>query len=114
MYLDLGDRVIIVEIDENQHFSYDCSCENRRLMEISRDVDHRPVVFIRFNPDDYLVGDVTVKSPWKNVNGIYTIPKNKESEWNRRLEVLTETVRYWIDNSSDRTVEVVNLWFDNG
>ena len=44
----------IVEIDENQHIEYDCSCENKRIMELSQDVGHRPIIFIRFNPDDYL------------------------------------------------------------
>ena len=46
---DLGFQVIIVEIDENQH----TTCENKRLMELSQDVGHRPIVMIRFNPDEY-------------------------------------------------------------
>lgn len=54
LFLDMGSHVIIVEIDENQHTDYDCSCENKRLMEISQDIGHRPVIFIRFNPDDYI------------------------------------------------------------
>lgn len=54
LFLDLGYQVVIVEIDENQHDGYDCSCENKRIMQLSLDVDHRPIVFIRFNPDDYL------------------------------------------------------------
>lgn len=32
MLLDLGYQVIVIEIDENQHIDYDCSCENKRLM----------------------------------------------------------------------------------
>jgi len=57
LLLDLGYQVIIVEIDENQHIDYDCSCENKRLMEISQDVGHRNIIFIRFNPDDYVDED---------------------------------------------------------
>jgi hypothetical protein len=34
----------------------DISCENKRTMEISRDLGHRNIVFIRFNPDDYMIG----------------------------------------------------------
>ena len=56
LLLDLGYQVIIIEIDENQHIDYDCSCENKRIMELSEDVGHRTIIFIRFNPDDYLVG----------------------------------------------------------
>jgi hypothetical protein len=50
IYLDLGYQVIIIEVDENQHQGYENICENKRLMELSLDVGHRPIVFIRFNP----------------------------------------------------------------
>jgi hypothetical protein len=50
---DLGYQVIIVEVDENQHIDYDCSCENKRIMQLSQDLGHRPIIFIRFNPDSY-------------------------------------------------------------
>jgi hypothetical protein len=51
--LDFGD-FILIEVDENQHIDY-ISCENKRTMEISRDLGHRNIVFIRFNPDDYMI-----------------------------------------------------------
>lgn len=55
LFLDLGYQIIVTEIDEYQHLntSYDSTCENKRIMEISQDVGHRSVVFIRFNPDEY-------------------------------------------------------------
>jgi hypothetical protein len=52
--VDLGSHLLIIEVDENKHSSYDCSCENKRLMLLSQDVGHRPIVFLRFNPDDYI------------------------------------------------------------
>jgi len=62
---DLGYQVIIVEIDENQHTDYDCSCENKRIMQLSQDVGHRPIVFIRFNPDDYInANNEKIESCW--------------------------------------------------
>jgi hypothetical protein len=63
LLLDLGYQVLIIEIDENQHIDYDCSCENKRIMELSQDLNHRPIIFIRFNPDDYLIKDkmITIK-----------------------------------------------------
>ena len=90
LFLDLGFQIIIIEIDENQHNNYDCSCENKRLMEISKDVGHRPIVFIRFNPDDYInKNNENIKSCWKlNNKGIIQIQKNKLEEWNNRLEIL--------------------------
>ena len=51
-----GNFAVIVEIDENQHTEYNTTCENKRLMEISQDLNHIPIVFIRFNPDDYKKG----------------------------------------------------------
>ena len=53
LLLDLGSHIIIIEVDENKHIEYECSCENKRLMELSRDLNHRPIVFIIFNPDAY-------------------------------------------------------------
>ena len=55
--MDLLTHVVIVECDENQHKSYIPECENRRKMELFRDVGFRPVVFVRFNPDGYRGGN---------------------------------------------------------
>jgi hypothetical protein len=77
IFIDLGYQVIIVEVDENQHQDYDCSCENKRLMELSQDVNHRPTVFIRFNPDDYKDGRKNITSCWSlNKQNVITVKKN--------------------------------------
>ncbi len=110
---DLGDQVLMVEIDENQHGSYDCSCENKRLMELSRDVDHRPLVVIRFNPDEYVDRD-GVKHPscfGVDGRGMVRVGKRKRDEWDDRLACLRSTVLYWIEARTDKTVEVVSLFF---
>ena len=115
LLLDLGYQVIIIEIDENQHQEYDCSCNNRRTMEISQDVGHRPVVFIRFNPDEYIKGDQKITSCWGvNKNGICVVKKCKQKEWTDRLSVLESQVEYWInpENQTDKTVETVELFYD--
>ncbi len=54
LFLDMGSHVLIVQVDENKHDEYDCTSENRRLIEISRDLHHRHIVMIRFNPDGYV------------------------------------------------------------
>ena len=64
LLLDLGYQIIIIEIDENQHIDYDCSCENKRIMELSQDAGHRPIVFIRFNPDEYTENETHITSCW--------------------------------------------------
>ena len=113
LLLDLGYQVVIVEIDENQHNDYDCSCENKRIMQLSLDVNHRPIVFIRFNPDDYLKGEENIISCWGiNGNGICVVKKKKE--WEERLEILKEEIEYWCEeeNQTDKTVEIIQLFYD--
>ena len=114
MLLNLGEYVIIIEIDENQHIDYDCSCENKRLMEISRDIGHRNCVFIRFNPDDYFNNNQNkITSCWGiNKNGILSVKKTKQKEWEKRLNILKETIDYWTVNKTDKMVEVIQLFFD--
>ena len=110
---DLGDQVLMVEIDENQHATYDCSCENKRLMELSRDVGHRPLVVIRFNPDEYVAAD-GVKHPscfGVDGRGMVCVGKRKRDEWDDRLACLRSTVLYWTEARTDKTVEVVSLFF---
>ncbi len=65
LFLDMGSHVLIVDIDEDQHKTYDCTCENRRLVEISKDVNHHPVVMVRLNPDGYVRPEKgKIPSPW--------------------------------------------------
>ena len=113
LLLDMGSHIIIVEVDENQHIDYDCSCENKRLMQISNDVGHRPIVFIRFNPDSYInQHNILIKSCWKlNKLGVMTIIKLKEKEWEERIENLKTHIQYWINNTTEKTVEVIELFY---
>jgi hypothetical protein len=117
LLLDLGFQIIIIEIDENQHTDYGSSCENKRIMELSQDVGHRPIVFIRFNPDDYKNNDVNITSCWgQNNKGICVVKKSKEKEWDERLQSLENQINYWIniDNKTDKTVEIIQLYYDVG
>ncbi len=111
--LDMGSHLIMVEVDENQHMDYDCSCENKRLMELSRDVGHRPIVFVRFNPDDYKQSDKSITSCWgMDKKGMCVIKKSKTTEWDHRLACLKEQIHYWVSNMPEKTVECVQLFFD--
>ena len=113
LLLDLGSHILIVEIDENQHIDYDCSCENKRLMEISRDIGHRPLVFIRFNPDHY-INNTKIKTCWipNKQNGVLYIPKQKQNEWNHRMKVLQQQIDYWLEHNPEKTVEIIQLFYD--
>lgn len=113
--IDLGYQIIIVEIDENQHKNYDCSCNNKRIMEISQDNNHRPVIFIRFNPDSYKVGKNKMTSCWKlSKTGFFIVDKSKEIEWKNRLSSLKDQIDYWCnsENVTNKTIEIVQLYYD--
>jgi hypothetical protein len=114
LLLDLGYQVIIIEVDENQHTDYDCSCENKRLMELSQDVGHRPIIFIRFNPDEYIDKDNTnITSCWGiNGKGICTVKKIKNKEWEYRLKLLKENIKYWCNNNTNKTIEIIQLFYN--
>lgn len=116
--LDLGYQIIIIEIDENQHRYYDCSCNNKRLMELSQDVGHRPIIFIRFNPDEYINNEnKRITSCWtiSKKLGLLIIKKQKREEWNNRLNVLKEQIEFWLNpkNRTDKTIEVIELFYDS-
>ena len=112
--VDLGYQVIIVEVDENKHTDYDSNCEGKRLMSIWEDLNNRPMVIIRFNPDSYQNSHgVKVPSCWKlNKKGVVDIPKDRQENWNERIECLLENIQYWMDNKNEKEVEIVKLFYD--
>ena len=115
LLLDLLYQVVIIEVDENQHTDYDCSCENKRIMELSQDLGYRPVVFIRFNPDDYEKNGTNITSCWgPNKKGICVVKKSKNIEWIKRLNVLEQHINYWInpENTTNKTIEIIQLFYD--
>eukprot|EP00960_Hanusia_phi_P077559 768711-Hanusia_phi.AAC.4 len=115
IFIDLGYQIVIVEVDENQHITYDCSCENKRIMELSQDVAHRPIVFIRFNPDDYIKNDNKITSCWgMNKQGICVVKPSKKKEWNERLQALEAALAYWIEpsNITNKCIETIQLFYD--
>lgn len=50
-YFELLKHCIIVEIDENQHGSYEEVCECARINEIVNGIGGKSLILIRFNPD---------------------------------------------------------------
>lgn len=84
-------------------------------MELSQDVGHRPIIFIRFNPDDYLKDGKKNTSCWGlNKKGICVVKKTKKDEWDNRLLCLENIIIYWInpENITNKMIEMVNLFYD--
>ena len=51
--IDYTYYLIIVEVDENQHRAYAKNCETIRMQQLFQDYGGIPLLFIRFNPDNY-------------------------------------------------------------
>lgn len=138
---DLGDQIIIIEVDENAHNSEEyCSCENKRIMQISQDLGHKPIIFIRFNPDSFssLLSSFSLREKEKSNNegllcekeksendgaqkkisgcwkltktGLQTVANKKK--WEERLAVLADTIEYWFKNRTNKTVEQIFLFYN--
>ena len=111
LLLDMGSHIIIIEVDENKHTDYDCMCEHRRLMEISQDLQHRPIIFIRFNPDAYLdTNNNLIKSCWK-INHLGIMVIYDINDWNGRIAKLLDEIQYWMNNNTEKTIEIIELFY---
>lgn len=111
--MELGTHTIIVEVDENQHESYDTTCEIARINELFTDLADRPIVLMRFNPDAYKVGEIKHQSSFK-VHGRTGVPMIRDTtEWNSRLNALDQVISRWTSEIPDELITIENLFFDS-
>jgi hypothetical protein len=113
LVVDFGFNILIIEIDENQHRNY--NCENKRTMLISQDFNHRPIVLIRFNPDNYTNNkNENILGCFKCDNKGLLIIRNKK-DFEKRLKVLYKQIEYWSNekNINEKTLYIINLFYDN-
>ena len=113
--MNMGAYVIVTEIDENQHGAYDCSCENKRMMELFQDAGNRPLVMIRFNPDQYFnQKKKSVASCWgyTKEKGLCVVKPNKTAEWDQRLATLKTTLDLVISQGTKKEIDVYHLYYD--
>ena len=97
VYFDLAKHCVIVEIDENQHKSYEDSCECARISQIVGGICGRSVILIRFNPDK-----------------IYNKKKEVKIPLTERLDTLIETIKEEIDKDYDEfRVILIQMYFDD-
>jgi EsV-1-7 cysteine-rich motif len=112
-FKDCGTHSIIIEVDENQHKTYEEICENKRTMELFRDLANRPIIFIRFNPDSYMdKNNNRIKSCFK-MNKKTEVPSIlSKNAWNIRLLELKETIKNNIINIPEKEVHNINLFYN--
>ena len=103
---------VIVECDENQHQDYDSTCEIQRINELYTDLAYRPIVFIRFNPDDYIIKGKKIASSFRYHGTTGSPIVNNKKEWNNRLEKLKEQIDYHKKTVPKDMISIVSLFYD--
>ena len=109
LQLELEDKIILIEIDEYKHSSYNKEEEEKRTTEIINN-KQKKILLIRFNPDEYINEDgILTGSCWRGKN----IKKNKINEWNERLKKLFETIFECINmNMEEIDYKIIYLFYN--
>jgi hypothetical protein len=84
-------------VDEEQHFSRPCDCEQIRMVNITYALG-KACVFIRYNPDKY-----------KDVD---TGKKIEGESFTKRMERLAYYVKYYQNYYPEYTTIAIYLYFD--
>lgn len=94
------DHAVIIEVDEDQHMTRDCACEQTRMINIWQSLQI-PVTFIRYNPDKFR----------------YHEGEKRQDHISRQLRL--NKLKSWLDfslrtspRSYDCYVNVLYLFFD--
>lgn len=112
VFMDCLTHVVVQETNENSHSSYDCSCENKRLMQLFTDVGDRPIVFVRFNPDAYVDatgGNHATCFKYHKQTGVPIVAS--KTAWEERLRVLNDRIMFHIVNILECEVTAEHLYY---
>ena len=98
--IDCLTHSIVIECDEYQHVNYEC--ENKRTVQLFQDLGNRPLVLIRFNPDQYVnENDEKVQGCFTPLTKVEDYHKKKfydlnENEWLRRISILETKIKEYL------------------
>jgi very-short-patch-repair endonuclease len=97
IYFELDKHCVIVEIDENQHNSYEDKCECARINEIVNGIGGKSVIIIRYNPDVV-----------KNKNKVIEI---KQSD---RIELLVKIIKEeLVKDYESFIVKIIQIYYND-
>lgn len=105
---DFVTHIAILEVDEHQHESYQCECEQKRMINLTQDFGGIPVVWIRFNPDSYkdnLGKTVTTKIPGK----IQTLISIMKSVQLHKPKVLCSAIYLFYNGFDQRNIKIEEI-----
>jgi hypothetical protein len=105
---DFSTHICILDIDENQHKSYTCECEQARMINLTQDYGGIPVVWIRFNPDSYV--DKLGKKFVSNYNNrIPVLVKMLNSIKLHRPKTLSSAVYLYYDDFDEKEIKIEEI-----
>ena len=107
---ELDDRIIMIEVDENQHETYDQTKEIIRMQKFGKNHIQKSVFVIRFNPDSYSVDNVKYASCWEKHDGNTRI--SDKQQWDYRLIKLSEIIKLCIDCEPNKNITTAYLYYD--
>jgi len=97
IYFELDKHCLIVEIDENQHNTYEDSCEYSRINEIVNGIGGKSIIIIRYNPD-------IIKNKGKNID-------IKQGE---RIDLLVKNIKEEIVKDYEKfIVKIIQIYYDD-
>jgi hypothetical protein len=86
--------LIIIEFDKNQNKMFSSECEIGRMINLYKNFNKIPIMFVRYNPDEYINNLGTLIKPFKVLNyrpnvlsGVLRNLKHF-NEWNIPLSVI--------------------------
>jgi len=125
-------RLLIVEVDEHSHNTYDCAKEREREAIIAKHAPKGAIIhLIRFNPDAYDDPETGERVPtcfkYSEEKGLTTVNPDRQADWDARLArlkaVIDEIVAHQHEDiavpvcllDSDRYKHVIpiELFYDN-
>ena len=97
IYFELATHCVIVEVDEFQHKTYEDSCECSRINEIVNGIGGKPIVIIRYNPDNFKNKGKTLNSPIES-----------------RLNLLVKTIKTQLVKIPNKfSIKLIQLFYDD-
>ena len=101
IYFELPMHCVIIEVDENQHKSYEDSCECARINEIVNGIGGKSIIFIRYNPD--IVRNKGVKLNFKMKDKINYLIEIVKKELIREYDTfIIKVIQLFYDDNYDK------------
>jgi len=105
-------RILIVEVDERSHITYDCGKEREREEIFKKHAGPRlALVMLRFNPDEYTDVATGLRVPscfhYNKTSGTHTVNPAQKKQWDLRIKALCARIRVFLDRTDPAYMEEV-------